>query len=192
MGWCQARTTWRAPVPGASSRSRRRAVGHRTPEGQRSLSFLRPPPGRSRRAPVVAMRPPRPGGSAVLQLGWGTPCSAGRVGRVVGARVQDRCHGAPLAGGGVLGGLSPPPLRRPLVGRGLPWPRDHGVLSPRQRVGRKPWEAGGGRAGCSVCCPAESRVKCCLSLALGWRGNGGDVCPFGAGPLGPASGISGR
>ena len=92
----------------ASSRLRRLAVGHRTLEGQRSLSFLRPPPGHSPRAPVVAMRPPRPGGLAVLQLGWGTPWCTGPVGRVVGPRVRDRCHCAPLAGGGVGGAVDPP------------------------------------------------------------------------------------
>ena len=32
-------------------------MGQRTPEGRRSLSFLRPPLGRSRRAPVVPMYP---------------------------------------------------------------------------------------------------------------------------------------
>ena len=37
-----------------------------------------------------------------------------------------------------------------------------------------------------------ARVKRCLSLALDWRENGGDVRPLGRGPLGPASGIGGR
>ena len=50
---------------------------------------------------------------------------------------------APRLRGGVLGGLSPDPLRRPLAGRGLPWLRVRGVLSPRQRVGRRRWEGGG-------------------------------------------------
>ena len=61
MRWCQgvpqARTPLRAPVAGAPSRSWRRAVGQRTPEGRRSLSFLRPPLGSSRPAPVIAMCP---------------------------------------------------------------------------------------------------------------------------------------
>ena len=94
MRWCQsvpqARTPWGAPVAGASSRSWRRAVGHRTSEALRPLSFLRPPLGRSRRAPVVATRPPRLGGLAVLQLGWGTPWCTGPVGRVVGAHVRSK------------------------------------------------------------------------------------------------------
>ena len=66
MRWCQgvpqARTLWRAPVAGALSRSWRRAVGQRTPESRGSLLFLRPPLGRSRRAPVVAMCSPCLGG----------------------------------------------------------------------------------------------------------------------------------
>ena len=62
---------------------------------------------------------------------------------VVDARVQDRCHRAPLAGG-MWGGLFPHPLSRPLVGRGLPWPCVRGVLSSWQRVGCRPWERGGG------------------------------------------------
>ena len=66
MRWCQgvpqARPPWRAPFAGAPSRSWRRAVGQRTAEGRRSLSFLRPPLGRSRRAPVAAMCPPWLGG----------------------------------------------------------------------------------------------------------------------------------
>ena len=84
MRWCQgvpqARTPWRAPVAGAPSRSWRRAVCQRIPEGRRSLSFLRPPLGRSRRAPVVAMCPPCFGGlgtvggavppSLAQALGW--------------------------------------------------------------------------------------------------------------------------
>ena len=40
--------------------------------------------------------------------------------------------------------------------------------------------------------PGGVRVKHCLPLALDWRENGGDVRPFGAGPLGTASGIGGR
>ena len=119
MRWChgvpQARTPWRAPVAGASGRSWRRAVGHRTPEGRRSQSFLRPPLGRSRRAPVVAMRPQCLGGLAVLHLGWGTPWCRRPVGRVVGARLRDRCHRPSLAGGGV-GGAVPPPLAQALGG----------------------------------------------------------------------------
>ena len=71
MRWCQgvpqARTLEMAPVAGAPSRSWRRAVGQRTPEGRRSLSFLRPPLGRSRRAPVVAMGPPCFGGLGAVQ-----------------------------------------------------------------------------------------------------------------------------
>ena len=70
------------------------------------MSFLRPLLGRSRSPPVVAVRPPRPGSLAVLQVGWGTPWCTGLVGQVAGARVRDQCHRAPLAGG-VLGGLSP-------------------------------------------------------------------------------------
>ena len=66
QGVCQARTPWRAPVAGAPSRLWRRALGHRTPEGRRSLSFRRPPLGRSRRAPVVAMRPLCLGGLAAV------------------------------------------------------------------------------------------------------------------------------
>ena len=57
QGVPQAHTPWRAPVAGAPSRSWRRAVGQKTSEGRRSLSFLRPPLGRPRRAPVVAMCP---------------------------------------------------------------------------------------------------------------------------------------
>ena len=64
---------WRQGVPqgtysvegsccSALSRAWRRAVGQRTPAGQRSLSFLCPPLGRSRRAPVAAMCPPWLGG----------------------------------------------------------------------------------------------------------------------------------
>ena len=59
----------------------------------------------------------------------------GPVGRVVGARVLDQCHRAPLAGGGD-GGAVPHPLRRPLVGRGPPWLRVRGVLVLGLRVGR--------------------------------------------------------
>ena len=59
MRWCQgapqASSPWRVPVAGAPSRAWRRAVGQRTPEGRRSPSFLCPPLGRSRRAPVAAM-----------------------------------------------------------------------------------------------------------------------------------------
>ena len=66
MTWCQgvlqARTLWRVPVAGALSRARLRAVGQRTPEGRRSLSFLPSPLGRSRRAAVAAMCPPWLGG----------------------------------------------------------------------------------------------------------------------------------
>ena len=62
MRWCQgvpqARTPWRVPVAGAPSRAWRRAVDQGTPGGRRSLSFLRPPLNRSRRAPVAAMCPP--------------------------------------------------------------------------------------------------------------------------------------
>ena len=130
QGVPQARTPWRAPAAGAPSRSWRQAVGLRTPEGRSSLSFLHPPMGRSRRAPVVAMRPPCLGGLAVLQLGWETPWCTGPVGRVVGTRVRDRCHRPSLAGG-VWGGLSPHPLRTPLVGRRLPSPRVRGPPSPR-------------------------------------------------------------
>ena len=36
------------------------------------------------------------------------------------------------------------------------------------------------------------RLKRCLPLALGRRENGGDVRPFGAERLGPASGVGGR
>ena len=148
LGWCQGvplvHTPWRVPVAGASSRSWWRAAGHQTGEGRRSPSFLRLPLGRSRCVPVVATRPPRPGSLAVLQLGWGTPWCTGPVGRVVGSRVRDQCHRAQLAGGGCWRGLSPHSLRRPLVGHGLPWLRVRGVLSPRQRAGRRPWEGGGG------------------------------------------------
>ena len=66
MRWCQgvpqARNPWRVPVSGAPGRPWRRAVGQRAPEGRRSLSFLRLPSGRSRRAPVAAMCPPWLGG----------------------------------------------------------------------------------------------------------------------------------
>ena len=103
-------TPWRAPVAGASSRSRRRAVGNRTREGRRSLSFLRPPLSRSMCAPVVAVSPLRPGGLAVLQQGWGTPSRTNPVGRLAGAPVRDRCHRALLAGGGGVRGVVPPPL----------------------------------------------------------------------------------
>ena len=121
MRWCQvvpqARTPWRAPVAGAPSRSWRLAVCHSTPEGRRSLSFLRPPLGRSRRAPAVAMRPLCLRGLAVLQLGWGTPWCAGPVGQVVGTRIQDRCHRPSLAGGAV-GGAVPASLAQ-----ALGWPQ---------------------------------------------------------------------
>ena len=177
---------------GTSDRTLRWAVSHRISEGRGSLSFLRQLLGRSRRAPVLAVRPPRPGGSAVLQLGWGTPWCTGPVGRVAGAGVRHWCHRTPLAGGGALRGLSPHPLFGPLVGRGSPWPCVRGMLSPRQLAGRRPWEGGGGRAGRSVCCLVGVCVERCLSRSLGWRGNGGDVRPLGAGPLGPASGIGGR
>ena len=84
MRLCQgvplAITSWRAPVAGAPSRSWWRAVGQRTPEGRRSLSFLCPPLGRSRRAHVVATCPPCLGGlgavgravppSLAQALGW--------------------------------------------------------------------------------------------------------------------------
>ena len=88
-------------------------MGHPTPEGRRSLSFLRPPLGRWRRAPVVAMRPPCLGGLAVLQLGWGTSWCTGPVCRVVGIRIRDRCHRPSLAGGAV-GGAVPPSLAQAL------------------------------------------------------------------------------
>ena len=143
-GCLEARTPWRAPVAGARSRSRRRAVSHQIPEGQRSLPFLRTLLGRSRRAPVVVMRPPHPLCLAVLQLRWGTPSCTGPVGRLAGARVRDQCPRAPRARGGPMGGLSPHPLRRPLVNQRFPWPCVRGVLSSRQRSGRQPWEAGGG------------------------------------------------
>ena len=150
LGWCQAvpqaRSPWRAPVAGALNRPRRRAVSHPTHEARSSLSFLRPLLGRSHPAPVVKVRPPRPGGLAVLQLGWGTPWCTGPVGRLASARVRDRCHRAPLAG----------------VGCRSPWPCVRGELSPRQRAGRRPWHGGGGGAGRSVCCPAGVRVKRCL------------------------------
>ena len=100
---------WRASVAGAFGGLRRWAVGHRTPEGPRSLSFLRPLLGCSRRAPVVAVHPPRPGSLAVLQLGWGTPWCTGPVGWADGARVWARCHRALHAGGGV-GGVASSPL----------------------------------------------------------------------------------
>ena len=58
---------------------------------------------------LTAMRPPRPGGWAVLQFGWGTLWCTGPVGRVVGTRARGRFHRAPLVGGGV-GGAVPPPL----------------------------------------------------------------------------------
>ena len=109
QGFPQACAPWRAPVAGASSRSRRRAVGHWTPEGRRSLSFLRPPLGRSRCAPVVAMRPPHPGGLAVLQLGWGTPwCTSGLVRWPV--PVSGTGIIAPRSRGGGVGAVVPPPL----------------------------------------------------------------------------------
>ena len=105
--WCRgvplACTPWMAPVWGASNRRRRWAVGHWTTEGRRSPSFLRLLLGRPRRAPVVAVRALRPGGLAVLQLGWGTPWCTGPVGRLAFACVRDRCHCAPLVGGAVWG-----------------------------------------------------------------------------------------
>ena len=161
-------------------------------EGRRSLSFLLPLLGCPRRAPVVAVCPPRPGGLTVSQLGWGTPLCTGPVGRVAGAHVRDRCRRALFAGGGALTGLFPHPLFGPLVGRGSPWPCVRGVRCPWQRAGRRPWEGGGGRAGRTVCCLLGVCVERCLSCSLGWRGNGGDVRPLGAGPLGPASEIGGR
>ena len=88
------------------------------------------------------MSPPRPGGLAVLQLGWGTPWCTSLVGWPV--PVSGTGVIVPRSqGGGVLGGLSPHPLCRPLVGRGFPWPCVRGVLSPRQWAGRGPWEGGG-------------------------------------------------
>ena len=66
MRWCQgvpqARIPWRGLVAGARSRAWWGAVGQRTPEGRRSLSLLRLPFGRSRRAPVAAMCPSWLGG----------------------------------------------------------------------------------------------------------------------------------
>ena len=75
------------------------AGGHRTPEGRKPLSFLRPLPRRLRRAPAVVVRPPRLGGLAASQSGWGAPSRIGPVGRVAGARVQGWCCHSQLAGG---------------------------------------------------------------------------------------------
>ena len=88
QGVPQARTPWRVPVAGASGRAWRQAVGQRTPEGRRSLSFLRPPLGRPCRPPVAAMCPPLLGGSGAA--GGGCPpalcavlgSAAGSLGRV--------------------------------------------------------------------------------------------------------------
>ena len=117
MWWCQgvpqASNPWRARVAGASSRSWRWAVGHRTPEGWRSLSFLRPPLGRSRLAPVVAMRPPRL--AVWLCCSWDREPRSARV-RSVGRSVPVSGTGviAPRSRGCVWGGLSPPPLAQAL------------------------------------------------------------------------------
>ena len=161
MRWCQgvpqARTRWRVPVAGAPSRAWRRAVGQRTSEGQKSLSFLRPPLGRSRRAPVAAM--------CSLWLGGFGPAGGG-------------CPPASCAGHGSAAGS----LGRVSVACG---PLNSGLAAD-------PWGGGGGRAVCSAHRPAGVRVKRCLPLALDRRENGGDVRLFGAGPLGPASGIGGR
>ena len=83
MRWCQgvpqARTPWRVPVAGAPSRVWRRAVGQRTPEGRRSLSFLRPPLGRCC-ALVAAMCPPWLGGFGAAE-GAVPPLLAQALGR---------------------------------------------------------------------------------------------------------------
>ena len=149
MRWCQgvpqACTPWRADVAGAPSRSWGRAVGQRTPEGWRSLSFLRPPLGRSPRAPVVAMCPPCLGGLGAV---WGAV-----------PRSLAQALGRPQA---------------PLAA--CPWRVVPPTAGRPPTLGRRRWMSwtlrlppGGG--------PSE---------------NGGDVRPFGAGPLGPASGIAGR
>ena len=71
MRWCQGvlqeHTPWMVHVAGAPSRAWRRAVGQRTPEVWRSLSFLHPPLGRSRRAPVAAMCPSWLGGFGAVE-----------------------------------------------------------------------------------------------------------------------------
>ena len=72
-----------------------------------------------------------PRGARARLVWWSVPVSG--TGVIAPARVR-----------GVFEGLSPHPLRRPLVGRGLPLPCVRGVLSPWQGVGRRPWEGGGG------------------------------------------------
>ena len=130
QGVPQVRSRWRAPVAGTSDRTRRWAGGHQTPEGQRPLSFLRPLPGRLRRAPAVVVHPRRPGGSAASQQGWGAPRRMGPVGRVAGA-VSGACAVTPCLLGLALRGSSPHPLLGSLVGCRSPWSRVRGVPSPR-------------------------------------------------------------
>ena len=83
---------------------------HRTPEGQRLLSFLRPLPGRLRRAPGVVVRPPRLGGLAASQPGWGALWCIGPVGRSAAARVRGGCCHGRLAGGDSEGFVPPRPV----------------------------------------------------------------------------------
>ena len=119
-------------------------------------------------------------------------------------------YGLNWSGGGCLrpGPVSPRPARGGGRWRGCP---------PTPCAGR--WSAAGplGRVS-AACCPPGSgpaadpereaadepdvlsaagwfvgvRVKRGLSLSLGWRENGGDMRPFGAGPGGPGSGIGGK
>ena len=87
--------------------------------------------GCPRRALVVALRPPRPGGLAVLQLGLCT----GPVVRVAGAHLRDRCRRPLLARWGVERFVPLPPVRG--VGR----PRVPLAVCPRRAVpaaGRPP------------------------------------------------------
>ena len=61
--------------------------------------------------PFVVVRPPRPGGLAASQLGWGAPWRMGPVGRVAGACVPGRCPHALLSGRGFEGFVPPSPVR---------------------------------------------------------------------------------
>ena len=115
----QVRSPWRAPVAGTSDGTRWFAGGHRTAEGRRPLSFLRPLPGRLRPAAVVVVCPPR-------LVAW---LPRGAWARFIGSPL-------PMSGAGAVtpclqGGSSPHPLFRSLVGCRSPWPRVCGNPSPR-------------------------------------------------------------
>ena len=141
-------------------------MSHLTPEGLRSLLFLRPLLGRLHRAPVVAVRPPRPGGLAALLLGWGTPWCTGPVGRVAGARARDRCHCVPLAAGGVWRVVPPPSVQadgRPRVPLAVcPWRAVPPVAGRPPTLGRR-W-----RMSWTLCLLPGGGPCEALPVALAW------------------------